>query len=76
MRYKIMLHLNHCFIISQKKLVLQYFSNLRYFGRREGIFCPVLGIWVGSHDNGVPFWIFFDIFKAINMYTFYLDTNH
>ena len=40
---KNMLHLNHCFIISQcqhvKNLVLHYFSNLRYFGQREGIFC-------------------------------------
>ena len=74
-----MFHLNHCFIISQlhvKNLVLHYFSNLRYFGRREDIFCPFLGILVGYHDNVVPFWISFDIFKIINMYTPYLDTSH
>ena len=57
-------------------LVLHYFSNLRYFGWREGIFAPFRGFFLVTMATGHHFEFFFDIFKAINMYTFYLDTSH
>ena len=63
-------------IITCKKFSFALFLNLRYFGRREDIFCPFSGILIGYYGNGVPFWFFFDIFKTINMYTPYLGTGH
>ena len=75
-KYAPLKSLLHYITIHVKNLVLHFFSNLRYLGRHEGIFCPFSGIFVGYHWNGGPFWFFFVILKAINMYTFYLDTSH
>ena len=40
--------------ITSQKLSFALFLYF-LFGRRENIFCPVPGILVGYHGNGVPF---------------------
>ena len=45
---------------------MHYFYNLRYFDRREGIFCPFSGIFFRlPWQRGTIFKNFFGIFKAI-----------
>ena len=60
-----MLRLNHGFIISQyvKNLVLHYFSNLRYFGQREGIFAPFRGFLLVTMATGYHFEFFLTFLK-------------
>ena len=80
LRYTIknMLHLNHFFIILQKHVkisVFYYIPILRYFGWREDIFCIFFRILPAYHSNGVPFWIFYVIFKTVNIYIYTLRTQ-
>lgn len=57
-------------------IIKYYFSILRYFGWREDIFWHFSTILAGYRGNGVPFLIFYDIFKTVNIYTLHLDTSH